>query len=388
MTSAREVLERNQALLDKATKENGRLLLLSGTMKKQLAEAQETLANCRSETLKAMEPKLQELLDDHKSKMQRRAIEYERQIQEIGDPLQSELDLLRADADAQIARIESDCKSELHRMKTAALEEEQRMKEILAEHLSAAPDQLTASNQELQARLRDERFQWQAHRGIELRQEFEAKFEADQHRSAQKQDRLLREVTEKLRAEAQVENRHLLVEEARTTSKNREIENDIQKSIRITEKELEKLRHALATKRGEKDQLADRRRKCDCRRYRAQIEDLQHAIAQLADQLETEKQLVAERERSQQAQVSDARAALQGLEDENASLANQLKDLKAEADRQEEITKARLRDVEERHQNEIQLIGIRVRQTVEKKDAIIQQLMDRLDELGGTVNDF
>jgi hypothetical protein len=42
-------------------KENGRFVLLCGTMKKNLANAQEALARCRSETLRAMEPQLQQL---------------------------------------------------------------------------------------------------------------------------------------------------------------------------------------------------------------------------------------------------------------------------------------------------------------------------------------
>jgi hypothetical protein len=56
---------------------------------KRPAEAQETPSICKSETLKAMEPEFQQLLDDHKAKMQQPALEYERQLQEISHPLQS-----------------------------------------------------------------------------------------------------------------------------------------------------------------------------------------------------------------------------------------------------------------------------------------------------------
>ena len=43
-----------------------------------------------------------------------------------------------------------------------------------------------------------------------------------------------------------------------------------------------------------------------------------------------------------------------------------------------------MRELEAKHQKEMEVVGVKVRQTVEKKDQIIQQLMDRLQAFGNT----
>jgi hypothetical protein len=298
------------------------------------------------------------------------------------------LELLRRDNEAQIARIEAECKAELHRMKSAAIREEQQMKTQLETELGNAPNQIAASSQTFQAELREERSRWQAKRGIEIRNELQAKFEADVRRHTEKQERLIGEMTEKLKEDARLENRQLIDEQTNLASKNKEIETEIQMQIRNATKEIEELRESRAMKRGEKQRLTERVRKCECRKWRFQIEEEQRILSGLSDELEKEKQKAVQAERNHESQLSEAKELLRAMEAENAELTHQLKRQHQDLEEQQRLAKGRLQALQDRHQNEIQMIGIPVRQTVEKKDAVIQQLMNRLHSLTGTTNGF
>jgi hypothetical protein len=198
----------------------------------------------------------------------------------------------------------------------------------------------------------------------------------------------LNEVAEKLKAIARLHNRNLLDEQSRVTAQNREIETNIQTQIQNGEKEIGQLRESLAAKGGEKQQLADRVRKCECRNYAFQIEEQRPVLSRVTEEVSAEKEKIVQSERNEQSQLSDARIFLKDMETENAEVGCQLKQLPRELEEPERAARTQLQALQDQHQNEIQMIGIRVRQTVEKKDSVIQQLMNRLDSLGATAKDF
>jgi hypothetical protein len=119
-------------------------------------------------------------------------------------------------------------------------------------------------------------------------------------RYTEKQQRLIGEMTEKLKEDAGLENRQLIDEQSKLASKNKEIEAEIQIQIRNATKEIEELRESLAIKRGEKQRLAERVRKCECRKWRFQIEEEQRILSGLSDVLEKEKQKAVQAERNQE----------------------------------------------------------------------------------------
>ena len=63
---AKQIVERNQAFVEKVLQENEALLLAYEQIKQELAETKYALNNSRKETLKSMEPKIAQLLDNHK----------------------------------------------------------------------------------------------------------------------------------------------------------------------------------------------------------------------------------------------------------------------------------------------------------------------------------
>jgi hypothetical protein len=216
----------------------------------------------------------------------------------------------------------------------------------------------------------------------------EAKFESDMGRLVEKEERLLREVTEKLTADTRLENRHLIEEESRIESKHREIERDLQTQIKNTEMEFEQLRASHGAKLCEKEHLMERMRKCECVKLGFEVEEERSKLLRLSDEVEQGKAKAIEAERSERMRIWETKDVLESIEAENAKLRDELKQLEDDSEAQRRAAEMQLAALQDRHQKEIEMIGVRVRQTVEKKDAMIQQLMNRLDSVGGTTNDF
>jgi hypothetical protein len=384
---AKGVLARNQEFLDKVIKENGRLVVLCETMKKSVADARAALARTRTDSLRAIEPKLQQLLDGHKAKLRSQSLEFERQLQDVSRPFTVEFDLMRSDADAQIRQIETDCKAQLRRMKANALDEEKEMKDRLAAQLANAPSQIESCKAALVSKIREERSIWQERRGLELRNEFEAKYQADLRRLSEKQEKVFSDVTSKLQVDAHEENRSLIDEENRNQLKHKEIEREIQSHISGAEREIEELRSQIGSKKGEIQKLGERLERCECQKLSLQLEQQRRLLFQLKTELEGHKEKDVEEAKNRAAHDAELRAHLQEMERDNLRLSGQVEQLKEDMERRRAAARAQIEDVDQRHRKELEVVGVRVRQTIERKDALIEQLMSALDSLG-TANDF
>jgi hypothetical protein len=384
---AKGVLARNQDFLDRVIKENGRLVVLSETMKKNLADARAALSRTRADSLRALEPKLQQLLDGHKAELRSQSLEFERQLQDVSRPFAVEFELMRSDADAQIRQIETDCKAQLRRMKANALDEEKEMKDGLAAQLANAPSQIESCKAALVSTIQGERSIWQERRGLELRKEFETKYGADLRRLSEKQERLFSEVTSKLQVDAHEENRSLIEEETRNEVKHRKIEREVQSQISVAEEEIEEHRSQIERKKGEKQKLSERLGRCECQKLTQQLEQQRQQLFRLKTELEGQREKEAKEAKNKAAQEAELRASLQEIERDNLRLTGELDELKGSLERGRTAGQTQIEEADQRHRKELEVVGVRVRQTIERKDALIEQLMSGLDSLGAA-NDF
>jgi hypothetical protein len=385
---AKNALARNQAFLDKVIKENERLVLVCATMKQKLSEAQDALSRCKAETLREMEPKLQKLLDDHQINMKNQAFQLEQDLRDASSPFHSDCERMKVENDKQILQIESECRVRLQSMKSAALAEEERMKTDLAQKLASLPAETERLKSLRKAQLDTERIAWQEFRASELRQHLESRYQGEIKRSTEKRNKLLSEVREKLTAEAREENHALADEFTRNKKSHSVIEQELLSAIRSRESEIKEIRTVGSDMRLERDKLATQLRNCECRKLRLQLDERTQALMDLQTQLDCEKATRIGSEADIAVRRAGLLSEIEKIDRENAALRSEIDRVRKEGASHEIQFKDELEHMEERHRRELEMIGARVRQTVEKKDAVIQQLMDRLESIGNTSADF
>jgi hypothetical protein len=388
MATAKDALARNQAFLDKVVKENERLVLLCATMKQKWADAQASLSRCKAETLRELEPKLQKILDDHQLNMRNQALQFEQELRTATSPFQSEFEVMKLENDKTILQIETDCRNQLQKLKAGALAEEHRLKADLAHKLSSLPGESEQAIAIRKIQLEKERTAWQETRAAELRQEFEAKHESELRRLREKRDKLLKEVKEKLTTEAQAENRALLDEVTTNKQSHSAIEQDLIAAVRSCECEIQTIRTSASEKRAEQERLAKQLRNCECRKLRLRLDERQHTLMGLRGQLDLEKAARVESDVEFATKLAGFRANVEGIEAESAGLRLEIERAKRELEDKQADLRIQVEQLEERHRGQMELIGSRVRATVEKKDAVIQQFMDRLESIGNNSTDF
>jgi hypothetical protein len=109
---------------------------------------------------RAIEPKLQQLLDSHKAQLRSQCLEFERQLQSVSCPLTVEFELMRSVADAQISQIETHYRTQLRRIKANTLNEKKAMKDRLAAQLANAPSQIESCKAALVSKIQEEQSIW------------------------------------------------------------------------------------------------------------------------------------------------------------------------------------------------------------------------------------
>lgn len=382
MATLKAAAVRNQDLLEKITQENEALVSVCRALKNELAEAQEALARCKSETLKSMEPKIQKILDDHKQSLHSQASSLQQELDSITAAADAKLAKLTSEHEAAKESLEKECKATLQRMKDTALASERKMKDDLSARLSKVPREIEESRRAARERLQSDRSQWQEQRGRELREEFEQRHQVELQRLRDKQARIVHELEEKLRVEASNENADLKNRLMKDESIHRDAETAIKQAVDEVESEIQRIRRHRSELVQEQQRLREKMSGCRCDKLRLQLQEQQMKREEVARNVETQKQKLHEMENAREGGATGLAAEITKMEEALRMMRAEVDQARAESVARRELREARVRELEVKHQKEMEVVGVKVRQTVEKKDQIIQQLMDRLQAFG------
>ncbi|EAY16737.1 hypothetical protein TVAG_067420 [Trichomonas vaginalis G3] len=366
---AKQIVERNQAFVEKVIKENETLLLAYDQLKQELAETKFELNNCKKNTLKEIEPRIQKLLDDHKAELAKQketiSAKYEADIAQLNSDFEKKrLILVQQNADT-----EERCHQKLIKLKERALGREKEIKDVMSKRVEEVYAKIEEAKQQAKREEEIARTAWQKLITDKIRAEFQEKAEQDANRIKSRQEKMLMDVVGKLEADAHDEANQLKAQLEKEKQEHKIVETRLRSRIENLEQTINTMKESDKSEKHSLEEkildLNSQISKCRCNEYRDEIKTLNNQINDYKNQIQ---QLILKQNSSKNAENQQ----MQQIKQENSNLNKKIQDL------QEQINQ-----INDQHKNELSLIAERVKKTVELKDARIQQLIGQIEKLTG-----
>ena len=382
---AKKIVERNQAFVEKVLNENEQLLLAYDQLKQELAETKFALNNSRKETIKSMEPKIAQLLENHKSELakQKEILEakHEAEIAQI----KSDAEKTRLQLISQNAATEEHCQDKLQKMKERALNREQEIKDAYNKKIAQINLKIEEAKQEAKAEEEVARSSWQKMITEKIRQEFQEKAENDAQRAQNRQQKMLMDVVAKVERDAHEESRELQQKLDKETKEHKMVEQRLRKNIENLEQQVTLLKESDKQEKHDLEDkvlvLTHKLSLCKCKEYQQEIENLKQNISDYSQEIE---RLKGELEKSQK-EINKQKAEKAQLQNQQIQQDNEEKDMliKENESLKQQILqyKDQLQQMDQKHKSEMALVAERVKKTIQTKDMRIQQLMYQFEKI-------
>ena len=385
---SKAIVERNQAFVEKVLHDNEQLLLKYETLKQELNEAKYALQNSRTETIKSMEPRIKELIDEHKLEIEKQKnvlmarFEAEKaQIQAASEKEKRELIQKNLD-------LEERSHQKLLRLKEKALNREKEIKEAYNLKIKQMSQQIEEAKKQAKKEEEVSRTEWQKLITEKIRNEFIERAEMDAKYAQQKQEKMLMEVVGKLEADAHEENISLKQRLSREEKEHRMIEQKLRQKIEQLETQINDKKESVDFEKNnyehEIESLKIKLSSCKCDKYRVNIEALQN---QNKEYLKTIEELKASLDKFQKDKEFFMKQFEEIKEENNKNgklYREENEDLKLKVNELE----TNLRIQEQKRKSEVAMIAEKVKRTIELKDQRIEQLVNQIKQLNMKDVDF
>lgn len=121
---------------------------------------------------------------------------------------------------------------------------------------------------------------------------------------------------------------------------------------------------------------------CQCEKLKLQIESFESKLSSLNIKLEDEKKKQFLDDDNTDQEINQLKTKIESIQSDNRSIELKIADLKATIQSEQISSQKKINDLTQKQKSELSLVAERVKQTVAKKDEIIQNLMTRLNEIG------
>lgn len=373
---AKAIVEKNQAFLDKVIRENKKLILTCAQLKQELSELNSTYSNCKKETLHSLEPKIQKLLEQHKINMEKQKKELQEKI--LNNPYNDENEKIKKQTEEKIKVLQESCKLTLEEIKKKAIENESKLKNDFNQKISKIPQQIQNESQKLKEKLQNERSSWQESRIEQIRSKLKKRNDEILKITKEKQESIYNDMMSKLKQDAQNENQDLIEQYDKNFKEHRKIEKDLTLEIEDKNRKITEIYQTRKEREEEITLLRNKVKKCQCEKLKMQIESLENKLSSLNERLEEEKKKQLIDDNKAEEEVNYLKMKIESMKSENQAIELKIIDTKSKI----QSEKQKIDDLSLKHKNELSLVAERVKQTVAKKDEIIQNLMKSLNEIG------
>lgn len=373
---AKAIVEKNQAFLDKVIRENKKLILTCAQLKQELSELNSTYSNCKKETLHSLEPKIQKLLEQHKINMEKQKKELQEKISI--NPYNDENEKIKKQTEEKIKVLQESCKLTLEEIKKKAIENESKLKNDFNQKISKIPQQIQNESQKLKEKLQNERSSWQESRIEQIRSKLKKRNDEILKITKEKQESIYNDMMSKLKQDAQNENQDLIEQYDKNFKEHRKIEKDLTLEIEDKNRKITEIYQTRKEREEEITLLRNKVKKCQCEKLKMQIESLENKLSSLNEKLEEEKKKQFIDDNKAEEEVNYLKMKIESMKSENQAIELKIIDTKSKI----QSEKQKIDDLSLKHKNELSLVAERVKQTVAKKDEIIQNLMKSLNEIG------
>lgn len=382
------IVEKNQAFIDKVLHDNEQLLLKYEALKQELNETKYALQNSRVETIKSMEPRIKELIDEHKSEIEKQKnilttrFEFEKaQIQAAAEMEKRELIQKNLD-------LEELSHQKLLRLKEKALNREKEIKEAFGIKIKEMAQLVEDAKKQAKREEEVARTEWQKLITEKIRNEFIEKAEMDAKYTQQKQEKMLMDIVGKLEADAHEENISLKHQLTKEEKEHRMVEQRLRQKIEELEKQINDMKESIEFDKNkyehEMESLKIKLSSCNCDKYRSNIEELRN---QNIEYLKTIEELKVSLNMCQKDKEFFMKQ-YEDIKEENAKNYNIYKEENEDLKLKISELETNLKMQEQKRKSEVAMIAEKVKRTIELKDQRIEQLVNQIKQLNMRDVDF
>ena len=384
MSAARKLVETNQEQVTQVMNSNEAMISLANSLRSKLAATKAALEKCRQETLRQVEPKIQELIENQKLEIERQRQQFAQKIEQEKANKDQKLRDFQSELDRKIDAAKQKCAQKLEKMKATAESRKKELKEAIDARLAQIPSKVAEKQKLAESEEDVVRREWEKLIVAKLNSEYEQKKEAVRSRAKADQEQKALEIIGQLEVETRAESQDL-ARKIEKESKEHEI------CIKRLEKRLEERKLELEDLQGDESHLdieqdiAEMKRSldgCHCAYYRSELEKVFGEIAGVDEEVEELSRAIS---RERQAQMDDnggLRAKLSDLEEEKARLKSELGQIARQREAQNAELERQLASMEAKHKEQLVAIAERVKATVAKKDQVISDLKKRAEAFG------
>jgi hypothetical protein len=276
------------------------------------------------------------------------------------------------------------CHDKVAKMERTINHRREELRSAIAAKLTLIPTRIEEEREQVNQDEDILRREWERVISNKLEKEFRERSSNFRQTTKAKQESEILDIIGELERETRIAKQELEERIEKEQREHRICASKLQRRFNDFSLELEALKDEtdLDEIRKEIDNLKQSLANCECTKLRRDILEANRNMIDLEERinLEHQRQTSAERKVSQEFETLQT----QLLDGQNTKriLEGQLASLRKELDSKRDSRRAAIVDAEQKHKEQITLIGERVKQTVAKKDQVIEQLKGKIERYG------
>lgn len=386
MSVEQTIIESNQIFIDKVIKENESLLNQISSLKQEISQAQLNINKLQAETMKSVEPKINQLIKSQKEELEKQRISIQSQIDQEHLKYKEENEKIKLKCEQDIKDAENKKKLKIEKIKLTAVNRENELKAAIEEKIKLIPSKIEKAKKKIIDEEEIFRKEWEKIIYEKLKKEFQERSQSEQETMKNQQEQRIIDIVNQVELSAH-DDAKILQNKIDKESKEHQISfNKLKQKLRDLNDELNSLIDSEQNSQNQADteikEMKEKISKCQCNQYREIMRKLNIEIADREEAIEEVKKVNNSRKLQKETSTESLKNQLQKEIDRNQELVRQQKIIEKEFVQTQNETQKKLNALQEQHKQQIALIGERVKQTVTKKDQVIQDLKDKLSKFG------
>lgn len=386
MSVEQTIIESNQEFIDKVIKENEGLINQIGTLKQQISQTQLNINKVQVETMKFIEPKINQLIKTQKEELEKQKNYFQTQINQQHAKFQEESERLKSKCEQDIKNAENKKRLKIDKIKLTASNRENELKAAIEEKLKLIPNKIQKAKQKIINEEEIFRQEWEKIIYDKLKKEFQEISQAEQESIKNQQEQRIIDIVNQVESSTH-DDAKILQAKIDKESKQHQISfNKLKQKLRDLDDELESLINSEESSQNKYDieiiEMKDKISNCQCDHYRNKIRNLNIEISNCEEELKDIQKRSNTKKIQYESESGSLKNQMQKEEDKNKELILQKQNLEKELFQVQNESQKKINELQEQHKQQIALIGERVKQTVSKKDKVIHELKEKLSKFG------
>jgi chromosome segregation ATPase len=353
-------------------------------LRAQILETEQAIARCRSETIASIEPRIQKLLAEHRAELQKQQFDHQITIRDERNRLTLEKQSLELQLGQNVSTAKEQCRRKIEKMEQTIMGRKTELQAAIDAKLQDLPARAGEAQQRILAEEEILRREWERIISEKLQKEFAERRAATVKDSKAAQQRRILEAIARLEGETRSESQELSRRIEKEKRQHQLYLGKLKRKLDDLTLELDALRaesHSDQIDR-ELEQLRGKVANCQCPRYQKELKDVMRQIGEVEDDLATAGRGRSVRLANDSKEFDLLKSKVFEAESKRTALKLQVSSCQAQIKAHEGEVQRRIGEMERAHKEQIAAIGERVKQTVAKKDQVIEQLKEKLAQCG------